>query len=1423
MSETVSGKRISVSPQYDQVYTNENEVQLVRGIQKQTSAQVSLFTINSNQKIVADLISRLSKNKAYIDELEAILKEHNIPLPDTTSRRLDDLKQNEKSEATPAVGIMKEGNEEEMLAVLAKVKALHRRFYVTIKFNNLGYYTMAPKQVIPTVGNEIKTLVCGAGPKYRVDILKGITGQIQPKRLTLLLGPPGSGKSSLLKALSGRLRKGNEIVDGEITYNNTKFEDGKYLIPKVADYCEQGDTHDATLTVEETLEYAWRSTSGGHHGYASAANAEAYAQFEQDDKLMSRVNNVILAIGLQGCRKTYIGDGTIRGISGGQKRRVTSAETMVCQRPVKLLDSISNGLDSATTYDIIRTSRDFCNLLGITVVISLLQPPPDVYNLFDDVILMSEGQIIFQGPRGEVLPYFDSLGYICPATVDVADFLQEIPTTEGIRYATSATIEAKDVPRGTHDLVARWKSSALFKKMVDDMNDDGSTVKDEEMGDNQTDEIKTWPEDFNKPHPGSFWYHFDLTFKRQITLTLRDDEFLKARIGQAVIVGAVAGSLFNNISPTSTASMSGFLFFSCLQQALNNFAMLPIVFGQKSVFYKHADMLFYPTMSYTLSQSVVLWPLQVIETVIFGTIMYWAAGLSDNDNGSRYFTYLLILITFAINSSQLFRLVAFVSPNIDAASPLAGICLVLMVLFSGFIQPKILISYGWEWFYWINPLAWALKSITVNQYASPDYDFQYCLGPSSCSKFGDVILKSFGNPTDQRWIWYGFAVLIAEYFLMFFLTFLAMKYMRVTPAPPLPIYVPDEESLALIEQVETNPQQTDEEFKDLPFDAVSFAFKDIWYTVTLPGGDELDLLKGVTGHFEPGTVTALMGSSGAGKTTLLDVLSGRKNTGVVKGEMFINGSPKEDHYFRRIMAYVEQFDSLSPHDTAREAIEFSAALRLSSDVTFEQREAWVNSVLLMLELKPLEKTMIGLLDQGGMSFEQRKRVSIGVELASNPSILFLDEPTTGLDSRAAQVVTRCIRRVAASGRSIVCTIHQPSIPIFNAFDSLLLLKRGGQIVFFGQLGDNSQYLVEYFSASPTAPRIKDRQNPASWMLEVIGAGTAATISTTDYHEFYKASELCAVNNIQTNSLCNRELTDEEKEKAAKSTVHHFNASYFMQFKHLSYKIFLSYWRTPSYNLTRFFINAVIGLIFASAYVNQNYDTQNGCISRAAVMFVTVLFCGVVGMQTVAPVTFVERPAFYREQQSEMYSVAIYSLVTCLVEIPYLILSSLCFVLPFFYIVGFHHQGDATARFFWYWLFQGLYTSVLVYLGQFLAAAMPSPPAADVAGGIAQTFISLFCGLMVKPQNIPSFWLFVYWLNPLHYAFQGLVVTQFHKDHTVVTLLDGSTTTAENFIGSYFSTWKYDDAGLCAMALILLIIALRFATFLALLNFRHDKR
>lgn len=165
------------------------------------------------------------------------------------------------------------------------------------------------------------------------------------------------------------------------------------------------------------------------------------------------------------------------------------------------------------------------------------------------------------------------------------------------------------------------------------------------------------------------------------------------------------------------------------------------------------------------------------------------------------------------------------------------------------------------------------------------------------------------------------------------------------------------------------------------------------YTVPVAGGD-LHLLNNVFGYVKPGELTALMGASGAGKTTLLDVLANRKSTGVIRGDLMVGGKPI-DKSFQRGTAYVEQNDVHEPTSTVREAFRVSAYLRQDSSISIEEKNAYVEEVLQLLELEDLADAMIGF-PGFGLSIEARKRVTIGVELASKPQLLlFLDEPTSG--------------------------------------------------------------------------------------------------------------------------------------------------------------------------------------------------------------------------------------------------------------------------------------------------------------------------------------------------------------------------------------------------------------------------------------------
>jgi ABC-type multidrug transport system ATPase subunit len=226
------------------------------------------------------------------------------------------------------------------------------------------------------------------------------------------------------------------------------------------------------------------------------------------------------------------------------------------------------------------------------------------------------------------------------------------------------------------------------------------------------------------------------------------------------------------------------------------------------------------------------------------------------------------------------------------------------------------------------------------------------------------------------------------------------------------------------------------------------------------------LLSKVNGYVQPGMLLALMGPSGAGKTTLLDVLAARKNVGQTTGKMLINGKPLTSSY-PRLIGYVEQFDMHFPMQTVQEALWFAAVTRLPSALPKSQKEvrtrsstylAAVFGILTLRNLQEIVNDIVALLEMeslrqmlvAGLNPEEQKRLSMGVELASLPAVLFLDEPTSGLDSHGADRVMTAIEKVAQSGTSVICTIHQPSSRVFSKATHLLLLRNPGQVLCCSQ-------------------------------------------------------------------------------------------------------------------------------------------------------------------------------------------------------------------------------------------------------------------------------------------------------------------------------------------------------------------------------------
>lgn len=236
-------------------------------------------------------------------------------------------------------------------------------------------------------------------------VLDNITLNFIPGKMYLILGPPGSGKTTLLKAVAGRLSTNNsETIEGEVKYNGLCLEGEKDIhVENVISFVGQLDFHAPRLTVKETFDFAFQCKSGGTHIPKELVVTEDAREFVKKlDEADALPMNILEFLGLEHVSDTFVGNAEVRGVSGGQRRRVTVGEMVVSPTPIFCGDEISNGLDAASTYNIINSLMYFAHLLKRTRVISLLQPSPEAVSLFDEIILLSEGQILYAGPVDDV-------------------------------------------------------------------------------------------------------------------------------------------------------------------------------------------------------------------------------------------------------------------------------------------------------------------------------------------------------------------------------------------------------------------------------------------------------------------------------------------------------------------------------------------------------------------------------------------------------------------------------------------------------------------------------------------------------------------------------------------------------------------------------------------------------------------------------------------------------------------------------------------------------------------------------------------------------------------------------------------------------------------------------------------------------------
>ncbi|KUF92061.1 hypothetical protein AM588_10006646 [Phytophthora nicotianae] len=1175
-----------------------------------------------------------------------------------------------------------------------------------VRFENLSFSVQVPAEVGAhgTVGTHLASIFTPweKVPMTTKHALHPMSGIIKPGSMTLILANPGAG-----------------LVD-------------------------QTDNHIPTLTVRETFKFADMCVNGRPEDQPE----------EMRDIAALRTELFIQILGLEDCADTVVGDALLRGVSGGERKRVTIGEVLVGGQSLFLCDEISTGLDSAATFDIVKSMRTWCKTLGGSVVIALLQPTPEVVEMFDDILMINEGYMVYHGPRTEILEYFEDHGFTCPPRVDPADFLIEVTSGRGHRYA-NGSVPVKDLAVSSEDFNNLFCQSNIYRKTHEAISKGFNEHQFES------------PEDFKKAksvanlarskEKSEFGLAFVpstmLLLNRQKLIWLRDPPLLWGKLAEALIIGLVMGMIYFDVSSTYYLRM---IFFSIALFQRQAWQQITISFQLRKVFYKQRARNFFRTTSYAIAESVVQIPVNLVVSFVLGTFFYFMSGLTRTFE--KYIVFFLVLVAFQHAISAYMTMLSALSPSITVGQALASISVSFFLLFSGNIILADLIPDYWIWMYWFSPISWALRSNMLSEFSSDRYT-------DAQSK---ALLESFSITQGTAYIWFGVIVLLAYYFVFTTLNGLALhfiryeKYKGVTPKA-MTDNAPEEDNVYVQVKTPGAPDQSGAKGGGLPFTPSNLCIKDLDYFVTLPSGEERQLLQKVTAHFEPGRMVALMGATGAGKTTLMDVIAGRKTGGRIVGEIYVNGELKDPANFSRITAYCEQMDIHSEAATIYEALVFSANLRLPPNFTEEERMNLVHETLDLLELTSISSEMVGRL-----SVEQKKRVTIGVEVVSNPSILFLDEPTSGLDTRSALIVMRGVQSIARTGRTVLCTIHQPSISIFELFDGLLLLQKGGYTAYFGDLGVDSVKMLEYFASIPGTEEIRPQYNPATYMLEVIGAGIGRDVK--DYSVEYKNSELCAKNRERTLELC--EVSDEF---VRHSTLNYrpIATGFWNQLGQLSKKQQLTYWRNPQYNFMRMFLFPIFAVIFGTTFYQLSAGSVKKINSHIGLIYNSMDFIGVVNLMTVLEVTCAERAVFYRERMSNYYGPLPYSLSLFFAEIPYLVLVNILFVTIEYWLVGW---SDNAGDFIFFMFVFYLYTAACTYIGQWMAVLMPNEKVANVAVGALSCLFNLFSGYLLPRTAMRRGYKWFTYLMPSSYSLAALVGVQFGDNDDIIAVTSGDETT-----------------------------------------------
>ncbi|KAF6818820.1 ABC transporter [Colletotrichum plurivorum] len=1135
----------------------------------------------------------------------------------------------------------------------------------------------APSWLDPATYPELVKARFSPEPSSKT-LLHQVSASLPAGTLTAIIGGSGSGKTTLLNTMSERMISPRLSQAGSVTFNGAEgVGNARHA------YVMQQDILLPTLTVRETLQYS------------ADLRLPPPTTTEERRRI---VEEVILELGLKECADTRIGNSQHRGCSGGEKRRVSIGVQLLSNPSVVFLDEPTTGLDATSAFQLVRTLKKLASK-GRTVITTIHQPRSEIWDLFDNIIILSRGGPVYSGLAKDCAPWFGGMGFKLPPFVNPAEFFIDVAAidnrTPELEGETTARVER---------LKVAWNRER--EKMFPPSEKLAGTPDRRRVG--KTDAHK---------HV-TFVRQLGVLTDRTFKVTYRDPMGMMAAIMEAILMAIVTGYIFFDLPRdlSGIRSRQGALYtVSGLQGYLTlMFEVYRLTLDVPTYDREHSEGCV-DAVPFLLSRRLArLFTEDLPVPFLFSVIFYFMAGF-ENDASQFFIFFAVTLLNHYINITCAIACVT-ASRNFPGASLIANMVFTLQSMACGyFIQSNTIPIYV-RWLKWITYQV-SRRCITANQPRHFDtdeaqfYSFgAYCgneftgnfydcpfdgeISDPRCNQYtGSFVMDSLGFP--PNWVWRPIVIMVSFVFFFCLLAAVGLQYIK------------QEMTIARARTSDTDLSAGKEKMKVhsiFEVRTIDVGLDDFGLGLDkrAPSGKKMPtntILNPVNTTFHAGKLNIIMGPSGSGKTSLLNAMALRLKNSIStrylpSGKLKFNGAAPSSSVIRSVCSYVcQDDDALLPSLTVRETLRFSAGLRLPSHMSKDEKYRRAEDVLLKMGLKDCADNLVGNELVKGISGGEKRRVTIAVQLLSDPRVLLLDEPTSGLDAFTANSIMEVLHGLANEGRTLILTIHQARSDLFKHFGNVLLLARGGSPVYAGPAKDMLTYFGRQGFECPS------HTNPADFALDLITIDLQHEQREAESRDkVRKLVEAWQTRSQQDQATDDKQLPsiDEAKEDQSPESTRvrthdaiagsedrpavpirkslnnktslatpaelgalaRKRASFLTAFPILLHRGLINFRRQPPLLLAR--IMQVVGLgvvlaLFFAPLKSDYYSVQNrmGFIQEIAAFY----FVGMLQNVAVFPA---ERDVFYREDDDGVYSVEAFLAAYSVLELPFEIISCLIF-------------------------------------------------------------------------------------------------------------------------------------------------------------------